>query len=61
VSGDGGDVLNLKIGAGAWSQIDDDVGLDGSAGGNYDIYAYSVAGEELGFIAVDKDVTTHLI
>jgi hypothetical protein len=61
VDGDSGDTLNLKAGPGARSLIGNDVGLDGSAGGDYDIYAYSASGGQSGFVAVDKDVGTNLI
>jgi hypothetical protein len=65
VLGNGGDVLNLDDTAlgttGTWTLSQSDVGLEGSAGGDYDIYEYKVSGTVRGFVAVDHDVTVHLI
>jgi hypothetical protein len=65
VLGDSGDVLNLEdtsLGTtGTWTLAHSDVGLDGSASGAYDIYEYKVSGTLRGFVAVDADVTVHVI
>jgi len=61
VMGDAGDLLNLEVGANSWVQIGDDVDLDGSSNGEFDIYAYVAFGTQLGFIAVDKDVSLSII
>ena len=65
VLGNAGDVLNLEatsLGAtGTWTQTDNDVGLDGSTGCDFDIYTYSVSGSVRAFIAVDADVSVNMI
>jgi hypothetical protein len=65
VLGDDSDVLNLDDAlrgtAGSWSRSDSNVGLDGSAGGVYDLYEYIVSGHVRAFVAVDQDVTVHLV
>ena len=59
--GDSGDTLRLKAGHGAWEVVTSDVGLGGSAGGGFDLYAYAISGTRHGFIAVDSDVTAMLL
>jgi hypothetical protein len=61
VDGNGGDALTLAAGGGTWSLTGQDVGLDGSAGGDYDIYTYEISGHARGFIAVDAEVTVSLL
>ncbi|MFN4143611.1 Ig-like domain-containing protein [Aestuariivirga sp.] len=66
VNGDAGDVVNLygidPDGAGAlaashaWQLVQSDVGLDGAAGGAYDMWSLMANGEAVAAVAVDADI-----
>ena len=59
VLGDAGDVLDLRTSSpgGSWAEVQSGVGLDGSAGGDFDFWAYTSGGTVTAFLAVDSDVT----
>jgi hypothetical protein len=59
IDGGTGDSVTLTPGvlsAGAWSQVGEDVGLDGAAGGAYDLYDFTRDGKAVASVAVDADI-----
>ncbi|TXG84740.1 MAG: calcium-binding protein [Sphingomonadales bacterium] len=57
--GDFGSILDLRTSSpgGSWAEVQSGVGLDGSAGGDFDFWAYTADGAVTAFLAVDSDVT----
>jgi hypothetical protein len=61
VDGNAGDRLILSQGTGSWALVSQDVGLDGTLPGSFDIYVYAISGATRGVLAVDADVTLEIV
>lgn len=63
IRGDSSDTVRLASShaGGFWSQVALDVGLNGSAAGEFDFWAYESNGQTTAFLAVDSDITVQLL
>jgi hypothetical protein len=62
IEGDTGDILLLGPDArGAWTPAASDVGLNGAAGGDYDVWVFNAGGTEYIKLAVDAHVNVMLV
>jgi hypothetical protein len=62
IEGDTGDTLQLGADArGVWTLSASDVGLDGAAGGDYDVWVFDAGGTDYIKLAVDAQVSVTLL